>query len=87
LSIPLVRVLIINVGSGFAIKNLNFSFLGSVFQYCLLGLNGVSIEVRIKLPKKKKKVIFVCVFFIKRHKFMLFAPFGIKRHKTNILYL
>jgi hypothetical protein len=37
----------INVGLGFAIKNLNFSFLGSVFQYHLLGLNGVSIKVRI----------------------------------------
>ena len=35
--IPLVHVLFIDVGSGIFIKNLNFSFLGQVFQYCLLG--------------------------------------------------
>ena len=44
--IPLVHILFINVESRFVIKNLNFSFLGLVFQYFLLGLKGVSIEIR-----------------------------------------
>ena len=36
--IPLVLVSFIDVGSGISIKNLNFSFLRQVFQYCLLSL-------------------------------------------------
>jgi hypothetical protein len=44
----LIRILFINIGSRFAIKNLNFCCLGLVFQYCLLGLKGVSIKVCIK---------------------------------------
>jgi hypothetical protein len=36
---PLVRVLFINVGSGFFIKNLNFNFLRQIL-YCLLGLKA-----------------------------------------------
>ena len=36
--IPLVHVSFVDVGSGISIKNLNFSFLGQVFQYCLLSL-------------------------------------------------
>ena len=34
--IPLVHVSFIDVGLGISIKNLNFDFLGQVFQYCLL---------------------------------------------------
>ena len=36
----MVRVSIINVGLGFSINNLNFSFLGQLFQYCLLDLKA-----------------------------------------------
>jgi hypothetical protein len=43
----LVHVLFVNVGSEIVIKKMNFSFLGSVFQYCSLGLNVILIEVRI----------------------------------------
>ena len=35
--VPLVHVSFIDVESEISIKNLNFSFLGQVFQYCLLG--------------------------------------------------
>ena len=42
--IPLVHVSFIDVGSGIFIKNLNFSFLGQVFQYCLLGLKGCRLR-------------------------------------------
>ena len=43
LLIPLVRVSLINVGSRFY-QNLNFSFLGQVFQYCLLGLKACRLR-------------------------------------------
>ena len=42
---PLVRVSFIDVGSGFSIKNMNFSFLGQVFQYCLFGLKACQLVV------------------------------------------
>jgi len=42
--IPSVRVSFINVRSGFSIKNLNFSFLGQIFQYCLLGLKACRLR-------------------------------------------
>jgi hypothetical protein len=44
LSIPLVRVLIINVGSGFAIKS-EFYLSWVYIPILFLGLSGVSIEV------------------------------------------
>ena len=43
LLIPLVRVSLINVGLGFY-QNLNFSFLGQVFQYCLLALKAYRLR-------------------------------------------
>jgi hypothetical protein len=53
--IPLVRVSFINVGSGFFIKkNMNFSFLKQVIQYCLLGLKSVSVEVCINKTHSNK---------------------------------
>jgi hypothetical protein len=46
--IPLVHVSFINVALRFFfIKNLNFSFLGQVLQYCLLSFKSVLVEVRI----------------------------------------
>ena len=42
--IPLVHVSFIDVGSGFSMKNLNFSFLRQVFQYCLLGLKACQLR-------------------------------------------
>jgi hypothetical protein len=39
----------VTVGLGCSIKNFDFSFLGQVFQYCLLGLKSVSVEDRINL--------------------------------------
>ena len=43
LLIHLVCVSLINVGSGFY-QNLNFSFLGQLFQYYLLGLNACRLR-------------------------------------------
>ena len=43
LLILLVHVSLINVGSGFY-QNLNFSFLGKIFQYYLLGLKACRLR-------------------------------------------
>ena len=42
--IHLVHVSFIDVGLGISIKNLNFSFLGQGFQFCLLGLKGCRLR-------------------------------------------
>jgi len=42
--IPSICVSFINVGLRFSIKNLNFSFFGQIFQYCLLGLKACRLR-------------------------------------------
>jgi hypothetical protein len=44
---PSVRVSFINVRSGFSIKNMNFSFLGTNIPILFVRLQSLSIEVRI----------------------------------------
>jgi hypothetical protein len=46
--IPLVHDSIIIIGSGFSIKNLNFSFLGANISIFFVGSQSVSVEVHIK---------------------------------------
>ena len=84
LLIPLVRVSLINVGSGFY-QNLNFSFLGQLFQYCLLGLKAyrlkfASFSIRAQVLKSVFSPFIFCfllssylvpfVFFISRSYFV-----------------
>jgi len=57
--IPLVRVSFIDVGSGFSIKNLNFSFLRQVFQYCLLGLKECQLRFASRFQLKMFHIHFL----------------------------
>ena len=84
LLILLVRVSLINVGLGFY-QNLNFSFLGQLFQYCLLGLKAcwlrfASFGIRAQVLKSVFYPFIFCfllssylvpfVFFIPRSYFV-----------------